>query len=170
MYVYIYLCMYSYIRKVFCVYVYFCMFVSINVCMYVRTCACIRPIYSCICNVKRHSHPHSVNGTNCSLQSTRPFFCFSVNLYCATKILIVLLCCFVLLLLCCVVLLLSRCVALLCVVLRCVVFCCVVLFCVVFVVLCRIALLFALLCLPYTVQWTAPGSVCFFSAPDSELF
>jgi hypothetical protein len=103
-------------------------------CMYVRTCACIGPIYSCICKVKRHSHSHShsISDKNCSSQWNRPFFCFSLNLYRATKFPIVLLCCVVLCCCCCVVLcccfcrFMLRCVALLCVSL-----CCVALYCVV---------------------------------------
>jgi hypothetical protein len=106
---------------------YVCMYVRMYVCMYECTCVCIRPIYSCICKVKRHSHSHShsISGTNCSSQSTLPFFCFSVNLYRVTK--------FPIVLLCYVVLFLSRCVAL-----RCFALCCVVLY---FVVSCCFFLL-----------------------------
>ena len=152
MYVYMYVCIYV------CMHV--CVCVCVYVCMYGRVLVYALYTVAHVRSKDTHTHSHSINDIYCSWQWTRPFFCFSVNLYRGTKFPIVLLCCVVSVALCRV--------ALLCVVLRCVVVssC----FVLLFVVLCFVVSCCFVLCLPHRGRWTSQGSTCFPSAPDTQLF
>ena len=142
-----------------------------NVFIYVRTWTCIRPIYSCICKVKRHSHTHTVSMTPTAGRSVpvhssvSPQICIVLLnfLSCCCVVFSLLLCCC-----CCVVVFVTLCrVAFLCFVLL-FLLCCVVSHCV--ASRCFVLLSVVLCCLPHRGRRTALGSVCFFSAPDCELF